>query len=168
MIVALLLEPDKAFPALVLMGIGWFITMNVIGPRLMSDTVGIHPIVVLAAALIGAKIAGIMGAIFGIRSRGHLRVLLPLLRSFAGDRDRHDRATQAAGGTRGTGDPKPREPVAGVDEDVAEPVDKPVACRQPARRPCHGWRVRRGVERERGGRSNDGLRPTTPRATSRT
>ena len=99
-IVALLLEPDKAFPALVLMGIGWF-SMNVIGPRLMSDTVGIHPIVVLAAALIGAKIAGIMGAIFGMRRSGHLRVLLPLLRSFAGDRDSHGPRDPAAGGTRG-------------------------------------------------------------------
>ena len=40
--------------------------MNVISPRLMSGAVGIHPIVVLASVVIGGKIAGIVGAIFGI------------------------------------------------------------------------------------------------------
>ena len=48
------------------MGIGWFVTMNILQPRLMSGAVGIHPIVVLASVVIGAKIAGIAGAIFGI------------------------------------------------------------------------------------------------------
>jgi len=48
------------------MGAGWFLTMNVLQPRLMSGSVGIHPIVVLLSVLIGNKIAGIPGAIFGI------------------------------------------------------------------------------------------------------
>ena len=64
--VALLLKPDVALPVLIVMGIAWFVTMNVISPRLMSGAVGIHPIVVLASVVIGGKIAGIVGAIFGI------------------------------------------------------------------------------------------------------
>ena len=48
------------------MGIGWFVVMNVLQPRLMRSAVGIHPIVVLGSVLIGSKIAGIAGAIFGI------------------------------------------------------------------------------------------------------
>ena len=48
------------------MGVGWLIVMNVLQPRLMQEAVGIHPIVVLGSVLIGSKIAGITGAIFGI------------------------------------------------------------------------------------------------------
>ena len=65
-VIALLLKPDATLPVLILMGIAWFVTMTVISPRLMSGAVGIHPIVVLASVVIGSKIAGIVGAIFGI------------------------------------------------------------------------------------------------------
>jgi hypothetical protein len=64
--VAALLKPEVMLPVLIVMGIAWFVTMNVISPRLMSSAIGIHPIVVLASVIIGSKIAGIAGAIFGI------------------------------------------------------------------------------------------------------
>ena len=53
-------------PVAILMGIAWFVTMNILQPRLMSGSVGIHPIVVLGSVVVGSKIAGIAGAIFGI------------------------------------------------------------------------------------------------------
>jgi len=65
-IVALLVPGDHALPAFVLMAIGWLIVMNVLQPRLMQEAVGIHPIVVLGSVLVGSKIAGVTGAIFGI------------------------------------------------------------------------------------------------------
>ena len=65
-IVALLVPGDHAPPAFVLMAIGWVIVMNVLQPRLMQEAVGIHPIVVLGSVLVGSKIAGVTGAIFGI------------------------------------------------------------------------------------------------------
>ena len=65
-LVAIFTKPDAVLPALFAMGVGWFIVMNVVQPRLMEQAVGIHPIVVLGSVLIGAKIAGISGAIFGI------------------------------------------------------------------------------------------------------
>lgn len=65
-IVAVLVPGDDALPAFILMGIGWLLVMNVLQPRLMQEAVGIHPIVVLGSVLIGSKIAGITGAIFGI------------------------------------------------------------------------------------------------------
>ena len=62
-----------------LMGIGWIVVMNVLQPRIMQGAVGIHPIVVLGSVLIGSRIAGIPGAIFGIPIAAVLsRVLLPL------------------------------------------------------------------------------------------
>ena len=48
------------------MGVGWFVVMNVLQPRIMQGAVGIHPVVVLGSVLIGSEIAGIPGAIFGI------------------------------------------------------------------------------------------------------
>ena len=65
-IVALLVPDDDALPAFILMAIGWMIVMNVLQPRLMQEAVGIHPIVVLGSVLVGSKIAGVTGAIFGI------------------------------------------------------------------------------------------------------
>ena len=50
----------------ILMGVGWMVVMNILQPRLMQEAVGIHPIVVLGSVLIGSKIAGVTGAIFGI------------------------------------------------------------------------------------------------------
>jgi predicted PurR-regulated permease PerM len=65
-VVAVFTTPEAIVPALVIMGIGWFITMNVIQPRLMAGALRIHPIVVLGSVLIGGRIAGIAGAIFAI------------------------------------------------------------------------------------------------------
>jgi len=40
--------------------------MNIIQPRVMADSVGIHPVVVLVSVLIGLKLQGVVGAIFAI------------------------------------------------------------------------------------------------------
>lgn len=42
------------------------ILFNVIAPKVMSEAVGIHPLLVFAAILVGSKVAGIAGAIFGV------------------------------------------------------------------------------------------------------
>ena len=65
-LVAIVVKPDVLLPTLGVMGIGWVIVMNAIQPRLMQEAVGIHPIVVLGSVLIGSKVGGIIGAIFGI------------------------------------------------------------------------------------------------------
>jgi predicted PurR-regulated permease PerM len=62
----LIFNPDLLLPVTVLIGIGWFVVMNVLQPRLMAGAVGLHPIVVLGSVLVGGKIAGVAGAIFGI------------------------------------------------------------------------------------------------------
>ncbi len=65
-VVAVFAKPEAILPALVIMGVGWFVTMNVIQPRLMAGALSIHPIVVLGSVIIGSKVAGIAGAIFSI------------------------------------------------------------------------------------------------------
>ncbi len=65
-LVALVFVPDALLPVALIMFVGWMVVMNVLQPRIMMDAVGIHPIVVLGSVLIGSRIAGIPGAIFGI------------------------------------------------------------------------------------------------------
>lgn len=65
-IVAVLSDGNAILPAAAIMGIGWFVVMNIVQPRVMASAVGIHPIVVLASVLIGLKLQGIIGAIFAI------------------------------------------------------------------------------------------------------
>ena len=65
-LVAVFFKPEAALPVLIMMIAGWFVLMNIIQPRLMADAVGLHPVVVLGSVLIGSKMAGIPGAIFGV------------------------------------------------------------------------------------------------------
>lgn len=42
------------------------LVVNWLQPRLMRDTLGMHPILVLVGLLVGAQVAGVWGALFGI------------------------------------------------------------------------------------------------------
>jgi predicted PurR-regulated permease PerM len=42
------------------------LVMNVVAPKVMSQTVGLHPLLVFLALLVGIKEAGLAGAIFGV------------------------------------------------------------------------------------------------------
>jgi len=95
--------------------------MNVISPRMMSGAVGIHPIVVLASVVIGGKVAGIAGAIFGIPIAAVLSVFF--FHWFGRSRENGtvtDRATKRLAQREGRDVRRPREPVPGVDADVDE------------------------------------------------
>ena len=42
------------------------IVENVVSPRVMANTVGLNPVLVLAAVFIGSQVAGVFGAMFGV------------------------------------------------------------------------------------------------------
>ncbi len=65
-LVALLAKPDETLPIFIVMAVGWFVVMNIVAPRVMASSVGIHPVVVLISVLIGLKVQGVVGAIFAI------------------------------------------------------------------------------------------------------
>jgi predicted PurR-regulated permease PerM len=65
-LVAIVTNPPAVVPSLIAMGVGWFVVMNVLTPRVMANALRIHPVVVLGSVIVGLKIAGIGGAIFGI------------------------------------------------------------------------------------------------------
>lgn len=83
-ILVLLITPDKAgyWPWLLLAEfIMQSLMMNFIGPRVMSSAIGIHPLYVVAAMLVGGQVAGLWGALFGIPIAGAVNLIgRPLMR----------------------------------------------------------------------------------------
>lgn len=123
-VVALVLEQDATLPTAILMGIGWFVVMNILQPRIMRDSVGIHPIVVLGSVLIGSRIAGIPGAIFGIPISAVVSAFFFFyLRRSSGDRTVTGRAAKRLSEREGRPVRIPREPEPGTAGDVDDMTD---------------------------------------------
>lgn len=55
------------------------VVLNVLGPRVLSSNVGIHPLFVFGALIVGAQIAGFWGALFGVPVAGILATLVRYL-----------------------------------------------------------------------------------------
>ncbi len=120
-VVALVLRPDAVLPALAMMGAGWIVVMNVLQPRIMQGAVGIHPIVVLGSVLIGSRIAGIPGAIFGIPIAAVASALfLEYVYRNSNDRSVAGRAARRLEERDGRPVRIPREPTPGTAADIAD------------------------------------------------
>jgi predicted PurR-regulated permease PerM len=126
-IIALVLAPDAVVPTIILMGAGWLVVMNVLQPRIMQGAVGIHPIVVLGSVLIGGRIAGIPGAIFGIPIAAVVSAfVLEFLHRTSGDRTVAGRAARRLEERDGRPVRIPREPTPGSATDIDEGEPPPV------------------------------------------
>lgn len=120
-LVALVTKPDVLLPAFLIMGAGWMVVMNALQPRIMQGAVGIHPIVVLGSVLVGSKIAGIPGAIFGIPVAAVVSsFFFHFLHRSAGDRTVAGRAARRLSEREGRPVIVPREPAPGQAIDVSE------------------------------------------------
>lgn len=118
-LVAIIARPDAILGSFAVMGIGWLIVMNVVQPRIMSDALRIHPIVVLGSVIVGAKLAGISGAIFGVPIAAVIAAFF--YHWMERSRDIGPVAARAAkrlGEREGRVVRAPREPRPGVDADV--------------------------------------------------
>jgi predicted PurR-regulated permease PerM len=117
-LVAVLLRPDTVVPVLIVMGVGWFVIMNVVSPRVMQEAVGIHPIVVLGSVLVGSKVGGIAGAIFGIPIAAVVSAFfLQYLGRTRPGGTVTTRAARRLAAREGHAVRVPREPAPGVDPD---------------------------------------------------
>jgi predicted PurR-regulated permease PerM len=135
-LVAILLRPDAVVPVLIVMAVGWFVVMNVISPRVMQEAVGIHPIVVLGSVLVGSKVGGIAGAIFGIPIAA---VVSAFFFEYLG-RTRPAgtvtaRAARRLAAREGHAVRVPREPAGGVDPDLDDGGGPPVKRQAPGTTP---------------------------------
>jgi predicted PurR-regulated permease PerM len=133
-LVAAFLSPEAVLPAMLMMGAGWFVVMNILLPRVMGDAVGIHPIIVLGSVIVGVKIAGISGAIFGIPVAAVISAFFFHFFARAGERGSvASRAAQRLEMREGRKVRVPVEPEPGIDADVEEPDAEGSA--RPAPRP---------------------------------
>ena len=63
---AILFAGGAAIPVTIILVVVQTVLVNWLQPRLMRDALGLHPILVLVALLLGAQVAGVWGALFGI------------------------------------------------------------------------------------------------------
>ena len=121
-LVAMVTKPEAALGTLVVMAAGWLAVMNVLQPRLMAQALRIHPIVVLGSVLVGGKIAGISGAIFGIPIAAVLSAFFfHLLGQSVEAGPVAARAAQRLQKREGRSIRVPREPNPLTDADVGDP-----------------------------------------------
>ena len=122
-LVAILFKPDAVLGVSIVVAIGWLVVMNFLQPRIMANSLRIHPIVVLGSVLVGLKIAGIPGAIFGIPIAAVISALfLHSLNRRRGNGPVAERAAARVGERQGRSIRRPREPNPDVDKDVEAPA----------------------------------------------
>jgi predicted PurR-regulated permease PerM len=118
-LVAILFKPDATLGVTIVVAIGWLVVMNWLQPRIMSTSLRIHPIVVLGSVLVGLKVAGIPGAIFGIPIAAVISALfLHALSRRRGNGPVAERAAARVGRREGRLVRPPREPNPAIDHDV--------------------------------------------------
>jgi len=71
-IIALFQNPSLALWMLVIMTVYQQIILHILMPKIMSEVVGMPPLLILAAIMIGVKLIGLWGFIFGIPVAGAL------------------------------------------------------------------------------------------------
>ncbi|OGO33924.1 MAG: hypothetical protein A2Z03_09815 [Chloroflexi bacterium RBG_16_56_8] len=70
LLVGLFQAPELTLWLFIALFLNQFIIINVLMPRVLSQALGLHPLLVFAAILIGIKVGGFWGAFFGIPVAG--------------------------------------------------------------------------------------------------
>jgi predicted PurR-regulated permease PerM len=79
LVIALIENPDRFLLLLIGLIVLQQVLFNMVMPRLMGKIVGLHPLLVFAAILIGAALAGAWGLLFGVPIAGVIASLLQFL-----------------------------------------------------------------------------------------
>jgi len=77
-VAAWIYTPEWFLPATIILVAVQAVIVNWLQPRLMQGALGMHPILVLVGLLVGAQVAGVWGALFGIPVIAVLNVFLNL------------------------------------------------------------------------------------------
>lgn len=76
LLIAFLGAPGSLVPVAILSILLQQVMLNVVSPRIMSKSIGIHPIFVFFALLIGSKIAGFWGVLLGVPVAGVINTFI--------------------------------------------------------------------------------------------
>lgn len=76
LLITFLGAPGVLLPVAILSILLQQVMLNVVGPRIMSKSIGIHPIFVFVALLIGSKVAGFWGILLGVPVAGVINTFI--------------------------------------------------------------------------------------------
>jgi predicted PurR-regulated permease PerM len=79
LLIALIENPDRLLLMLLILAVIQQVLFNMVMPRLMGRIVGLHPLLVFAAILVGATVAGGWGILFGIPIAGVVASVLQFI-----------------------------------------------------------------------------------------
>ncbi len=68
-------DPAEAAVIFIILLVYQLVVVNVLIPRLLSEALGLHPLIIMASLLIGIKIGGFWGAVFGVPVAGVLATM---------------------------------------------------------------------------------------------
>ncbi|MSQ23441.1 MAG: AI-2E family transporter [Chloroflexi bacterium] len=88
-IIALTTDAGRAWLVAVLAILLNLVVVNVIAPKLMSQQIGLSPVMVLAAVIIGARLGGPWGAIFGVPIAAVISTMIAFYQLTRAERERH-------------------------------------------------------------------------------
>lgn len=63
-------DPAQAVAIFIILLVYQLLVVNVLMPKFLSDALGLHPLIIIASLLIGVKIGGFWGALFGVPVAG--------------------------------------------------------------------------------------------------
>jgi len=76
LVITLLGAPGTLLPVAILSILLQQVMLNVVSPRIMSKSIGIHPIFVFFSLLLGSKIAGFWGVLLGVPVAGVINTFI--------------------------------------------------------------------------------------------
>jgi predicted PurR-regulated permease PerM len=88
-VIALVADFGHALIVLILATVLNLAVVNVLAPKVMSDAVGLSPVMVLAAVIIGARLGGPWGALFGIPVAAVIATMIAFYQLNVADRAQH-------------------------------------------------------------------------------
>ncbi len=122
-LVALATDLSKVPIALLLTFALNFLVINLVAPKVMSQQIGLHPIVVLGAVLIGARLAGPWGALFGVPVAAVIVTMVSFYRLTIAER--LERVLEVTGPQESASTVRGQDAEADASEAAGEPVATP-------------------------------------------
>jgi predicted PurR-regulated permease PerM len=85
--ILVMLFSDNPWVTVYVLGIYFAVKDNIILPKVVGEVMGLHPIVVIAALMVAAQVAGLMGVLFAIPLISLLNACRKTVQSLKGDSD---------------------------------------------------------------------------------
>ncbi len=87
--IAMLVHPEQAWWVFLPLLLLQQVVLNILAPKVMSTSVGMHPLLVLLALLVGSKLAGVWGAVFAVPVAGVIVAMVAFYRMTVEERRLH-------------------------------------------------------------------------------